>query len=74
MAANGFRLAAGDGSTVLWPLLYGGGLLWNLTRLSAAAGLCCGSTSVYLAVAVGVGVFERLMPYELTGSRTTARR
>ncbi len=53
------------GSYLLWPLLFGGGLLGTSVALGSARPLLW-FNAVYLAVAVGVGVFERLMPYELS--------
>ena len=52
-------------SYVLWPALYGCGLLGTYAALGSAWPLLW-FNAVYLAVAVGVGVCERVFPYELS--------
>jgi sterol desaturase/sphingolipid hydroxylase (fatty acid hydroxylase superfamily) len=48
---------------LLWPLLFGGGLIGTYAALDSARPLLW-FNAVYLSVAIGVAVFERVMPYE----------
>ena len=58
MAATVSGWLRAAGSYLLWPLLYGGGLLGTYAALGSNRPLLWFNV-VYLAVAVGVGVFER---------------
>jgi sterol desaturase/sphingolipid hydroxylase (fatty acid hydroxylase superfamily) len=52
-------------SWLLWPLVYGIGLIGTNAALASDRPLLW-FNAVYLSVALGVGVFERLMPYEMS--------
>src|SRR5688572_22552475 len=50
-------------SYVLWPVLYVGGLTGTYAALASTHPLLW-FNAAYLSIAIGVGILERVMPYE----------